>query len=376
MIQAGSMKKLFSPGPVLTTDRVKRAMLAPDLCHRARTFEHVLNGLRQKIVRLYNGGDEYTSVVITGSGTAANEAVLSSVLAPTEEVLILSNGEFGQRLADIASIYHQPSHILDFGWAKPMDVDRVEEALEDYPRTTLVAMVFHETSTGMVNPVGEVASLVRRLGRLIFVDAISAIGGEEFWIGKQGVDFSTGVPNKAVGGIPGLSFVCFKREHSVRSRIAPQRNEYLNLFRHLEIADERNQTPHTPAVPLFLALDEALEELFEEGLQNRIARYSRCSALLRTGVRGIPLDILVPDTLASTTVTSVLLPAWASLGKVIEALDKEGYVVYPGKGPLLSRNVVQIANMGNISESDCAEFLQAFRGVLSGVRRSQSCSEV
>ena len=144
-----------------------------------------------------------------------------------------------------------------------------------------------------------------------------------------------------------------------------QRNEYLNLFAHYRIAEEKNQTPHTPAVPLFVALDQAIDEVFAEGLNERIARYRRCASIIREGVRSLHLTTLIPDDLAASTLTTAVLPQNKSLQALLNSLDQEGYVVYPGKGPLLEANAFQIANMGDINEADCERFLAVLGRTLS-----------
>ncbi len=349
----------------MSSERVKRAALEPDLCHRRREFEGIYKSVREKLIRLFRGDKRYSAVVITGSGTSANEAVISSVVKDSEEVLVISNGEFGERLANLARIYKLTVHQLAFEWGEAVDLGKVEKFLEGHPQVKLIAMVFHETSTGMINPVKEVGELARNYGKLFFVDAISAIGGEDVNVVDQHIDFCTGVPNKAVSGLPGVSFVCLRRE-ALRSRDEiGRRTDYLCLQDHLSIAESLSQTPHTPAVQLFIALNEALDELFEESLEERISRYRRCAAIIRERVRELGLRILVPDELASNTVTSVFLPREISLDQFIDRLDEKGYVVYPGKGHLKDQNLFQIANMGWIDEDMCREFLEVLRDTLA-----------
>jgi 2-aminoethylphosphonate-pyruvate transaminase len=143
-----------------------------------------------------------------------------------------------------------------------------------------------------------------------------------------------------------------------------RRNIYLNLQKHIESADLHEQTPNTPSVTMIVALDTALQELLDEGLENRIQRYRLCSHLIRTGVRKLNLRILVPDQLASNTVTSVFLPDGIQIDEFIDEMDRQGYVVYPGKRHLYQQNMFQIANMGQIQVQDCRVFLRALKGTL------------
>jgi 2-aminoethylphosphonate-pyruvate transaminase len=148
----------------------------------------------------------------------------------------------------------------------------------------------------------------------------------------------------------------------------PRRSIYLNLQKHIEWAEKTNQTPNTPAVTMFIALDAALEELMEEGLQARIRRYQECAAILRAGVRALGLRVLLPDAQASNTVTSVFLPAGVLLKDFISELDRRGYVVYAGKGPFYEQNMFQIANMGWIRPIDCRAFLKTLARTLADMR--------
>ena len=210
MIHKEWRRWLFAPGPVMTTERVKEAMTIPDLCHRGSVFEALLFNLRQKLVRLYGGDNTYSAIILSGSGTAANESVFSSVLSSEDELLVLTNGEFGERLANIAGIYDIPTHVLNFGWGHPVVLEEIPRALEKHPAVSMVAMVYHETSTSMINPIAEVAKIVKQHRKVFFVDAISAIAGENLQVAAQNIDFCTGSANKAIGGMPGLSFVCFR----------------------------------------------------------------------------------------------------------------------------------------------------------------------
>jgi len=351
-------KKLFAPGPVLTSERIKKAALAPDLCHRSIDFQEIYGRLRKNLLKLFRADvNNYTIVVISGSGTAANEAVISSVVKSDEKVLLISNGEFGNRLREIIECYQIALNHIEFDWGQYPDLNIIEEKLQRDKKIGMVAMVYHETSTGMINPVHEVGELAKRYGKTYFVDAISALGGELVDVQSDNIDFCTGVPNKNISGQPGVSFICVKRSQINKIEDVPRRNIYLRLQSFIEKAEKYNQTPNTPAVVTFLTLNEALEELFEEGLENRIERYRKDARIIREGVKKLGLKMLISDEkVMSNTVTSIFLPPELNLRKFISKMYEDGYVVYPGKGPLLKRNMFQVANMGMIFPEDCYEF--------------------
>jgi 2-aminoethylphosphonate-pyruvate transaminase len=363
-------KMLFTPGPVMTSRRLKSVLAHPDLPHRQPAFEQILRRIRANLLTLFHADASYVAVVVSGSGTAANETALSSVVKAGEEVLLVKNGEFGNRLEDILACYGYKHTTLDLPWGVAPDPAAVDSALAANPRLAWVCMVFHETSTGMINPVHAVGQMVQARGRKLFVDCVSAVGGQDIDVLRDRIDICTGVPNKALAGTTGCSFVVARREcvPALGPRL-PRRNIYLNLQKHIEWAEEKNQTPNTPAVTMFVALDAALEELLEEGQAERIRRYQQCAAILRAGVRALGLRILLPDSQASNTVTSVFLPAGVMLNPFIMELDRRGYVVYAGKGPFYEQNMFQIANMGWIRPADCRAFLKELGRTLRDMQK-------
>lgn len=361
-------KMLFNPGPVLTSERVKAALVHPDLCHRRPDFEQILRRVRANLLRVFQADEAYTAVVVSGSGTASNETALSSIIKDTDEVLLVKNGEFGERLYDILSCYRLRVHVLEYPWGSPPELDDIAQKLAENKAIQWVCMVYHETSTSMLNPVRQVGELAHHFQRRYFVDCVSAVGGEDVHVVRDHIDVCSGSPNKSVGGLPGVGFVVAKRLSIPPLEEVGRRNVYLNLQKHIEAADLYEQTPNTPSVTMIVALDEALKELLEEGLENRMQRYRECAEIIRAGVRKLNLRFLIPDELASNTVTSLFLPEGVPVDNFIDELDCRGYVVYPGKRHLYQQNMFQIANMGQIYPADCRVFL----GVLEETLKSLS----
>ena len=348
----------------MTSEKVKKSMSHPDIPHRRKIFEGYLERNRANLLKLFNADENYTTVLVSGSGTAANETALSSIIKETDEVLLIKNGVFGERLDEILSCYHYPIHRLDYTWGQPPDVAEVDAALAENPRIQWVCMVYQETSVGMRNPVEEIGEVVKKHGRKYFVDCISAIGGEDVNVVREHIDVATGSGNKAISGPTGISFVCAKRSSVPSLDEIPRRNIYLNLQNHIKWAEERSQTPNTPAVTNFIGLDAALTELHEEGIENRIARYQKCRKIIRDGLKDLGLRLLLPDELNSNTVTSVFLPEGIQLADFIDEMEERGYVLYPGKGHFFEENMFQIANMGWLSEEDCHQLLRVLADVI------------
>ena len=352
---------LFSPGPVMTRDNVRQSLLHADICHRSPEFEEMYVDTLQKINQLFKADDTYQSVIISGSGTSANETVISSIFHAGEEAVLIRNGEFGNRLKEIYDQYGIGYTDCSFEWGTIIDLDAVEKAVAASGKATAVHMVFHETSTSMINPVKAVGEIADKYGKMFCVDCVSAAGGEDIDIVDMKITFATSVGGKCVGAYPGSAYVCGKKDVMDKLTSSMGRNIYLNLARHYIMAVTRRQTPNTPNVTLFWALNTALTNILDEGLDKQIARYKECAAILRKGMRDMGLKFLLPDDQMANTVTSVFLPEGKNVDQFIAELGEDGYTVYAGKGIFYERNMIQVANMGEIYPEDCYKFLECFR---------------
>jgi len=351
-------KVLLTPGPVVTSDALKALLAHPDMSHRQPAFEELVQRIRRGLLTLLKADTGYTAAIVSGSGTAANEMALSSLVGPSDEVLLVKNGEFGNRLEEILCCYGCKLELLAYPWGRLPEPGHVQQCLVRNPRLRWVCMVWHETSTGMLNPVREVGAIAHEHGRMLFADCVSAVGGEDINVVRDEIDACSGVPNKAISGMTGASFIVARRAViPLLGPDMPRRNVYLNLQNHIDWADRVSQTPFTPSVTMFVALDGALQELQAEGLGNRIRRYQACARIIRDGVRKLGLRTLLPDEQASNTVTSVFLPEGIALREFVKELAARGYVVYPGKGPFFAQGMFQIANMGSIWPEECKKFL-------------------
>lgn len=361
-----SMTKLFSPGPVMVKDNVRRSLLHYDICHRSPEFEEMFVDTQAKILKLFNADDSYYSVIVSGSGTSANETVLSSIFKPGEKVMLIRNGVFGERLLEIITKYNIPLVDLSFPWATVPDLAVIEKAMAENPDVKVVAMVFHETSTSMINPVPAVGELCKKYGKLLSVDCVSAVGGQNIDVVKNNIAICTSVGGKCVGAYPGSAYVCARKDLLDTITADQCKNVYLSLYKHYHTALDTHQTPNTPNVNLFWPLNVALTNILEdETLEGRIARYQRCAKIIRDGVKKLGCRLLLEEDLAANTVTSVFLPAGIGAQDFIDEMIKRGYTFYIGKGDYGKQGMIQIANMGEIYEQDCYNMLEVFEVVLN-----------
>jgi 2-aminoethylphosphonate-pyruvate transaminase len=356
---------LMSPGPVMISENTRKALLHPDICHREEEFSEILTRIRFNLLRLYGVSNDLTHscVVLTGSGSAANEAVLNSLAPKVKKTLIVANGEFGERLVGIADRHMMKKVVLKYDWGHRIRPDDVEKTLTENPDVDLVCVVHHETSTSMLNPIGSIGEITFKFRKLFFVDAISSLGAEPVEVERNHISFCSSTPNKAIAAPPGLSFICGERREFEELRNIPARVSYLDLFKHYQYEEELFQTPNTPAVHLFFALDVALNELLSEDLEKRINRYRKLACLLRTGMKKLGLSFYISEELMPNVLTTVNLPEGIDPQLFHDDLRERGYIIYPGKGKLKNK-VFQVANMGAITEEDINGFLHSLKIVL------------
>lgn len=361
------MKKLIllNPGPVNVSDKVRNALLRGDICHREDEFAKIQRNVREMLVETFAKNGDYTAVVFTGSGTAAMEAAISSSLSEGKTILVINNGVYGERTSKIASIYKFNKIELTYGWKQLPDYGEIEDTLKTNPEIEVVAVVHHETSTGLINPVKEIGEICKKYGKVFLIDSISGLGGEEIDLVGDNVDICIGSANKCIQGLPGLSFVIAKKEQMDRMGSLPARSLYLYIPTQWE-NQERDGTPFTPTIPIFYALEAALEELREEGVNNRIVRYKKASSILREGFNRLGLKLFLPEELLSNTITALYLPNGVSYEDLHDRLRKEGFVIYAGQARL-KEEIFRVANMGDLKPKELTNFLESLERVLGEV---------
>lgn len=353
---------LLNPGPINVSRRVAEALLSGDMCHREPEFGELQRGIRRKLRQAF--APSYTPLLLTGSGTCALEAAVSSVVGPDESMLVLENGVYGDRLAKIAEAHGIAHERLTAPWTLPHDPQALAAALDANPEVGVVACVHHETTTGLLNPVRELAEVCRSRGKVLILDAISAIGGEALEIEGWGVDVVVGTANKCVRGIAGVSFVLLHPDVMQRIQGYPPRTLYLHLPTYFA-KQEAGTVPFTPAVQVAYALDVALDELLEEGVAQRVASMRATSTQLRAGFEALGLRRLLGEVPLSYTITTLLLPEGWTYDALHDALRGHGYVIYAGQGDLQQR-AFRVSNMGVMDRADYDRFLAVLGEVLEG----------
>ena len=341
---------LMNPGPVNVTDRVRDAQLRGDLCHREPEFSDLMLLIRKNLLQAFDIENEYSAILITGSGTAALEMAVSSCLNPDRSILVIQNGVYGERIGKMADVYQMSKPTISYNWGEMPRLEAVEQVLQEHTSIEVIAMVHHETTTGLLNPLPEIALLAKRYDKRLLVDCISSLGGDTINFEQYPIDFAVGTANKCLHGLPGVSFVFHRKKDLSRIKDLPARSIYFNLVENLK-AQEQGDTLFTPAIQAHYALDAALEELIEETVDGRIERYRKVSKDLRKGFKEIGFEFLIPESHQSNCLTALKLPNGISYDWLHDKLKENGFIIYAGQG-LLNKKIFRIANMGNIESEE------------------------
>jgi len=357
---------LLNPGPACTTRTVREALVTPDLCHREPEFYSVMRAVREDIAELAGGGKDWSTVIFSGSGTAAMEATVISVVPPDRKLLVIDNGVYGDRIRQMAAASGIAHQVLHYHWTEAPRPEDVEQAFGQDPSISHLAVVHHETTTGLLNPVEALAEVCRRHGRSLIVDAMSSFAGEPLDVKALGIDYLISSSNKCLQGMPGLSFTVARRAALEGLKSIPPRSVYLNLYNQWA-AEEADNTPFTPAIQIFFALRQAIEETRAEGLENRCRRYRKAAAALREGMKALGLEPIVPVEWRSNTLTTFPLPEGIRYDALHDAMKERGYVIYAGQGDLKTW-AFRIANLGTLTAEDMRGVVRAVEDSIRALR--------
>jgi aspartate aminotransferase-like enzyme len=350
---------IMLPGPVPVAPQVLRAMSKPMINHRGPEFRRLLDESREKLRSVFNTENEI--LILNGSGTCAMEAAVGN-LGTDKKYIAIENGKFGERLKLLTALYGSSTAVIA-DWGTSIEVEQVKQALET--GADVVTLVHNETSTGMTNDVQQIGALCRKQDALLIMDGVSSIGGIQAPIDRWGVDIAFTGSQKCLGLPPGLSMVSVSERAWDVIKTAERRPYYADLLAHRKSA-EKGQTPYTPAMPLFFALEEALKLLEVEGLEARIDRYSVYATSIRTAVQAMGLELfpkLSPSSAYSNTVTAINVPLKMEFVALKEAMNRRGIVIAGGQERLKGR-IFRIGNMGNLSKGDILQVIEKLELIL------------
>ena len=344
--------KLLTPGPLTTTDTVKREMMV-DRCTWDDDYKVVTQKIRRQLLELAHvSEDDYTVVLMQGSGTFGVESVLTSVVGDQEKVLICSNGAYGKRMTDICTHSRVPFVHYAQDYDKVPDAAHVARLLEQDPSITHVAMVHSETTSGILNDIQSVGKVVRDAGKTFIVDAMSSFGGVDIPVSDWGIDFLVSSANKCIQGVPGFSFILCRRDKLLASE-GKARSLSLDLLDQWKGMEKDGKWRFTSPTHVVLAFSRALDELAQEGgIPARSRRYTENNRLLIEKMRAMGFATYIDGSHQGPIITTFFYPAGVSFRfeEFYRYIKERGYAIYPGK--LTEMDTFRIGNIGEIYPED------------------------
>ncbi|WP_429101195.1 2-aminoethylphosphonate--pyruvate transaminase [Aeromonas rivipollensis] len=354
---------LLTPGPLSTTATVRAAMLQDSCTWDADYNLGVVEPIRRELVRLATGPEyesDYSAVLLQGSGSYVVESVLGSAIGADECLLIINNGAYGARMGEMARCLGLRHHELDCGETTRPEPAAIDAMLVRHPEITHLAMVHCETTTGMLNPLEEVAELCQRRGIRLIVDAMSSFGGIPIDMGRLGIEFLISSANKCIQGVPGFGFVIARRA-ALTACAGRARSVSLDLHAQWQTMEQQGgKWRFTSPTHTVLAFAQALRELDEEGgIAARHQRYSENQRTLVAGMAELGFAPLLPEQWQSPIITAFYSPAHPDyrFADFYQRLKGQGFVIYPGK--VSQADCFRIGNIGDVTPERVRALLAA-----------------
>ncbi len=355
---------LLNPGPSTTTDTVKMAQVVPDICPREKEFASMMKGIREDLVRIVHGGEDYTSVLFCGSGTINIDVCLNSLLPEGKRVLVVNNGAYSQRAVEVCEYYGLPHTDLKFPVNERPDLEKVEEALKADPNIALVHTTHNETGTGILNPIREIGALAHKYGAVFTVDTTSTYAMRPINVYDDNIDFCMASAQKGLMAMTGLSFVIGREDIIRRSKDYPRRSYYCNLYMQYDFFERTGEMHFTPPVQTIYAAVQGIKEYFAEGEEGKWARHTRVFNAIHDGLDRLGFRDVIKREEQAGLVVSVIYPDdpnWNFM-KVHDYCYERGFTIYPGK--ISTTDTFRLCALGAIDEEDIRDFFKVFEEAL------------
>ncbi len=356
-------KLLLTPGPLTTSKRVKEVMVH-DWGSRDAAFLEINKSVLKRLPEIINGSGTFVTVPMQGSGTFAVEAMLTTFVPPKGKCLVLINGAYGQRARKILDIAKRQVVVHETAEDTPPDLDKVDLLLERNKDITHVFAVYCETTSGILNPIRDIANLVESHGRRLLVDAMSAFGALPLDARRVRFDAVAASSNKCIEGVPGLGFVLV-REDAIAETKGNATSLTLDLYDQWQNLAKTGQYRFTPPIHVIVSFHQALDEFFAEGGQSgRGGRYEENGRILADGMRKLGFELLLPDKLQAPIIYTFHMPKDSRFvfQTFYNSLKDRGFVIYPGK--LTVADSFRIGCIGRINGNDMHSFLANVAEVL------------
>ncbi len=355
-------KKLLTPGPLTTSSSTKEAMLH-DWGSRDKKFIDLNSSIRESLVRLIDGDNYYQCVPMQGSGTFAVESMVSSLTSKNSKILILINGAYGQRMKKMCTYLNRDFIQYEVAEHEVHDLIKIEELI-DNNNLTHVFTVYCETTSGILNPIEEIAKLAEKKKLSLFIDAMSAFGALPLSAKKIRFDAVAASSNKCLEGVPGVGFILVKNE-VIQNAKGNSHSLSLDLFDQWEAMEKNKQWRFTPPTHVLAAFNQAIKEHEKEGgVEGRYKRYKNNCSIICKGMKDLGFEQLLPDKLQAPIIITFKQPKDVNFNfeKFYNALSDKNFLIYPGK--LTVAETFRIGCIGNLNEKDMYDTIKAVKDVI------------
>jgi len=356
---------LLNPGPATTTYTVKMAQVVPDICPREIEFADKMKQLRKDLLETVHApADEYTCVLFCGSGTINIDICLNSLLPSGKKVLVINNGEYSTRAVEVCQYYVLPYIDLKSSVFEQPDMVEVKKILDEDSDIAMVYTTFHETGTGVLNPICEIGQLAHDHNAIFVADTTSALAMIPIDVKRDNVDFCMASAQKGIQGMAGLSFIIGRENLIKESKNYPKRSYYCNLYLQYDYFERTGQMHFTPPVQTVYAAIQALREYFEEGEQPKWKRHQNVMNAIHKGLKDLGFKEIIRPEIQSGLVASILYPDdknW-SFDKVHDYCYGHGFTIYPGK--ISTKNTFRLCSLGQIDKKDIENFFVVLKDAL------------
>ena len=353
--------QLRIPGPAPLPERVVRAMSQPMIDHRGPEFAALLEEVVRGAKAVF--GTDHDVVVLSCSGTGGLESAIANLVSPGDHVLSAVCGNFGERFAEIATVYGADVIRHEVEWGQPIDPDDLRRLLAAHPEAELVLLTHNETSTGLTNDLEALVAVVREAGRLSVVDGVSSVSSMAVEADRIGADVVVSGSQKGWMAPPGIAFVAVSQAAWERQASSRSPRFYLDWAQHRKFA-AKGATPWTPAVSVLFAVREGIRMLLEEGLDNAYARHRRCADAVEAGLQAMGFDLFAAEGYRSATVTAAVPRAELDIKAYRKLLREKFGVVIAGGQAKMEGRMVRVGHLGYVTDGDMVQVLWAMEQAL------------
>lgn len=356
---------LLNPGPATTTDSVKMAQVVPDICPREHEFVELMKRFRLDILKVVHAPEKYyTSVLFCGSGTINMDVCINSLLPRNKKLLVINNGAYSSRAAEICQYYGIEHIDLQFPIDCLPDLQCVEEVLIKHPDISVVYATHNETGTGLCNPIREIGKLAHRYQAIFIVDTTSTFAMRPIDVVRDNIDFCMASAQKGLMAMTGLSFIIGRKDIIEQSGDYPKRSYYCNLYLQYKYFELTGEMHFTPPVQTVYAAVKALQEYFDEGELPKWDRHRNVIEAIHNGLKKLGFREVIKKEWQSGLVVSVLYPddpKW-NFKVIHDYCYDRGFTIYPGK--ISGEDTFRLCSLGAINVKDIENFFKVFEEAL------------